>query len=93
MKIAEANAPTEIAQIPLIIENIMENSFLVTINTWTTKIYEAIDRSVRQWLTHNALKQSLTDCVLRVTSRVALAIYTRERRLSRTPSDQNPQRQ
>jgi hypothetical protein len=33
MKITEANAPTEIAQIPLIIENIMENSFLVTINT------------------------------------------------------------
>jgi hypothetical protein len=33
MKIAEANAPTEIAQIPLIIENIMENSFLVMINT------------------------------------------------------------
>jgi hypothetical protein len=31
MKIAEANTPTEIAQIPLIIENIMENSFLVTI--------------------------------------------------------------
>jgi hypothetical protein len=47
MKIAEANAPTEIAQIPLIIENVMENSFLVTINTWTTKIYDAIDRSVR----------------------------------------------
>jgi hypothetical protein len=44
MKIAEADAPTEIAQI---IENIMENSFLVTINTWTTKIHEAIDRSVR----------------------------------------------
>jgi hypothetical protein len=33
LKIAEANAPTEIAQIPLIIDNIMENSFLVTINT------------------------------------------------------------
>jgi hypothetical protein len=47
MKIAETNAPTEIAQIPLIIENIMENSFLVTINTWTMKIYDAIDRSVR----------------------------------------------
>jgi hypothetical protein len=46
MKIAEANAPTEIAQIPLIIENIMENSFLVTINTWTMmKIHEAIERS------------------------------------------------
>jgi hypothetical protein len=47
MKIAEANASTEIAQIPLIIENIMENSFLVTINTWTMKIHDAIDRSVR----------------------------------------------
>jgi hypothetical protein len=47
MKIAEANAPTEIAQIPLIIENIMENSFLVTINTWATKIYKAINRSVQ----------------------------------------------
>jgi hypothetical protein len=47
MKIAEANAPTEIAQIPLIIENIMENSFLVTINTCTMKIHDAIDRSVR----------------------------------------------
>jgi hypothetical protein len=47
MKIAEANAPTEIAQIPLIIENIMKNSFLVTINTWTMKIHDAIDRSVR----------------------------------------------
>jgi hypothetical protein len=47
MKIAEANAPTEIAQIPLIIENIMENSFLVTINTWTIKIHDVIDRSVR----------------------------------------------
>jgi hypothetical protein len=47
MKIAKANAPTEIAQIPLIIENVLENSVLVTINTWTTKIHEAIDRSVR----------------------------------------------
>jgi hypothetical protein len=47
MKIAEANAPTEIAQIPLIIKNIMEKSFIVTINTWTTKIHDAIDRSVR----------------------------------------------
>jgi hypothetical protein len=47
MKIAEANAPTEIAQIPLSIENIMENSFLITINTWTMKIHDAIDRSVR----------------------------------------------
>jgi hypothetical protein len=47
MKIAEANAPTEIAQIPLIIENVLKNSFLVTINTWTTKIHDAIDRSVR----------------------------------------------
>jgi hypothetical protein len=47
MKIAEANAPTKIAQIPLIIENIMENSFLVTINSWTMKIHDAIDRSVR----------------------------------------------
>jgi hypothetical protein len=46
MKIAEANAPTEIAQIPLIIENIMENSFLVTIKSWTMKIHDAIDRSV-----------------------------------------------
>jgi hypothetical protein len=33
MKIAEANAPTEIAQVSLIIESIMENSFLITINT------------------------------------------------------------
>jgi hypothetical protein len=47
MKFAEANAPTEITQIPLIIENIMENSFLVTLNTCTTKIHDAIDRSVR----------------------------------------------
>jgi hypothetical protein len=47
MKIAEANAPTEIAQIPLIIKNIMENSFLVTIKTWLTKIHDAIDRSVQ----------------------------------------------
>jgi hypothetical protein len=47
MKIAEANAPTEIAQILLIIEDIMANSFLVTINTWTMKIHDAIDRSVR----------------------------------------------
>jgi hypothetical protein len=47
MKIAEANAPTEIAQIPLIIENIMKNSFLVTLNTWTMKIHDAIYRSVR----------------------------------------------
>jgi hypothetical protein len=31
----------------LIVENIMENSFLVTINTWTTKIHDAIDRSER----------------------------------------------
>jgi hypothetical protein len=37
----------KIIQIPLIIKNIMENSFLVTINTWTTKIHDAIDRSVR----------------------------------------------
>jgi hypothetical protein len=42
-----ANAPTEIAQIPLIIEKIMENLFLVTLNTWTTKIHDAIDRNVR----------------------------------------------
>jgi hypothetical protein len=47
MKILEANTPMDIAQIPLIIENIMENSFLVTIKTWTTKIHDAIDRSVR----------------------------------------------
>jgi hypothetical protein len=47
MKIAEANAPTEIGQIPLVIEDIMANSFLVTINTWTMKFHEAIDRSVR----------------------------------------------
>jgi hypothetical protein len=47
MKIAEADAPTEIAQIPLIIENVMENSFLVTIKKWTTKIHDAIERSVR----------------------------------------------
>jgi hypothetical protein len=47
MKIAEANAPTKIAQIPLIIEGIMANSFLVMINTWTMKIHDAIDRSVR----------------------------------------------
>jgi hypothetical protein len=37
----------KIAQIPLIIKNITENSFLVTIKTWTTKIHDAIDRSVR----------------------------------------------
>jgi hypothetical protein len=43
MKIAEANAPMEITQIPLIIKNIMENSFLVTINTRTTKIHNVID--------------------------------------------------
>jgi hypothetical protein len=30
-----------------IIENIIENSFLVTINTWTMKIHDAIDRRVR----------------------------------------------
>jgi hypothetical protein len=47
MKIAEANAPMETAQIPLVIENIMENSFLVTINSWTMKIHDAIDHSVR----------------------------------------------
>jgi hypothetical protein len=47
MKIGEANAPTKIAQIPLIIEKSMANSFLVTINTWTTKIHDAINRSVR----------------------------------------------
>jgi hypothetical protein len=47
MKIGEANAPTEIAQIPLVIEDIMANSFLVTINAWTIKILDAIDRSVR----------------------------------------------
>jgi hypothetical protein len=47
MKIAEANTLTKIAPIPLIIANVLENSFLVTINTWTTKIHEAIDRSVR----------------------------------------------
>jgi hypothetical protein len=33
MKVSEANAPTEIAQISLVIEDIMANSFLVTINT------------------------------------------------------------
>jgi inhibitor of KinA sporulation pathway (predicted exonuclease) len=48
MKIGEANAPTEITQIPLIIKNIMENSFLVTINTWTTKIHDAIDAACGQ---------------------------------------------
>jgi hypothetical protein len=45
MKIAEANASTEIAQVPLIIENIMKNSFFVTINTKMTKIHDAIDES------------------------------------------------
>jgi hypothetical protein len=40
MKISEAKAPTEIAQIQLIIENIMENSFLVTINTWAMKLHD-----------------------------------------------------
>jgi hypothetical protein len=40
MKIAEA-------QIPLVIEDIMANSFLVSINTWTMKIHDAIDCSVR----------------------------------------------
>jgi hypothetical protein len=33
MKIAEANASMEITQIPLIIKNIMENSFFVMLNT------------------------------------------------------------
>jgi hypothetical protein len=48
LKVAEANSPTEIAHIPLIIKNIMENSFLVTINTWTMKIHvKAIDCSMR----------------------------------------------
>jgi hypothetical protein len=41
------HAPTEIAQIPLIIENVLENSFLLTINTWAMKIHNAIDRSVQ----------------------------------------------
>jgi hypothetical protein len=59
------------------------------------KIHDAIDRSVQtsnhrttRWLTYRAFKQSSTDCVLRATSRVALAIYTTKRRLCRTPSDQ-----
>jgi hypothetical protein len=46
MKIAEVN-PTEITQTPLITENIMDNSFRVTLNTWSTKIHDAIDRTVR----------------------------------------------
>jgi hypothetical protein len=53
----------------------LEKSFLVTINTWTTKIHDAIDRSVRT--------NHLVVDVLRAISRVALAIYTRKRRLSR----------
>jgi hypothetical protein len=56
------------------------------------KIHDACGRTTR-WLTHNAFKQSSTDCVLRATSRVARAIYTTKRRLYRTPSDQKPQRQ
>jgi hypothetical protein len=63
MKIVEANAPTEIAQIPL------ENSFDAI-----TKIHDAIDRSVRKnhrGLTHNAFKLSLIDCVLQAISRKA----------------------
>jgi hypothetical protein len=88
MRIAKANASTEIAQIPLIIENIMENSFLVTLNTWTTKPRADEPHGVD----HNAFKQSSMDCVLRATSRVALAIFTTKQRLCRKPSDQKPQR-
>jgi hypothetical protein len=96
MKIAEANAPTEIAQIPLIIENIVENSFLVTINTWTTKIYEAIDRSVRT--SHPVVDAQCVQAIidgLRASSdksRSTRYLYDRAKALSDT-SDQKPQRQ
>jgi hypothetical protein len=43
IKIAEANAP----MVPLIIKNIMENSFLVTINTWITKLQLNTMRDVK----------------------------------------------
>jgi hypothetical protein len=94
MKIAEANAPTEIAQIPLIIENIMENSFLVTINTWTTKIYEAIDRSVRT--SHPVVDVRCVQAIidgLRASSdksRSTRYLYERAKALSNTERPKNP---
>jgi hypothetical protein len=95
MKIAEVNAPTEIAQIPLIIENIMENSFLVTINTWTTKIYEAIDRSVRT--NHSVVDAQFVQAIidgLRASSdksRSTRYLYDRAKALSETERPKTPE--
>jgi hypothetical protein len=97
MKIAEANAPTEIAQIPLMIENIMENSFLATIKTWTMKIHDAIDRSVRT--NHPVVDAQCVQAIIdgmRASSDKSRStrylFFTTKRRLCRTPSDQKPQR-
>jgi hypothetical protein len=97
MKIAEANAPTEIAQIPLIIENIMENSFLVTIklSRISTKIYDAIDCSVRT--SHLVVDAQCVQAIidgLRASSdksRSTRYLYERAKALSDTERQKTPE--
>jgi hypothetical protein len=95
MKIAEANAPTEIAQVPLIIENIMGNLFLVTINTWTTKIHDAINCSVRT--NHPVVDAQCVHAIidglraLSDKSRSTRNLYDKAKALSETERPQTPE--
>jgi hypothetical protein len=95
MKIAEANAPTEIAQIPLVIEDIMANLFLFTINTWMMKIHDAIDRSVRT--NHPVVDaqcvQAIIDglCASSDKSRSTRYLYDKAKALSDTERPKTPE--
>jgi hypothetical protein len=95
MKIAEVHVPTEIAQIPLIIENVMENSFLVTIYTWTTKIYDAIERSMRT--SHQVVDAKCVQAIidgLRASSdksRSTRYLYEKAKALSDTERPKTPE--
>jgi hypothetical protein len=70
----------------LVIEDIMVNSFLVTINTWTTKIYEAIDRSV--WTSHTVVDAQCVQAIidgLRASSDKSRSIRFVGHRATKTP--------